>query len=121
MSNITVDSRVRIGNGKVEYTVFGVTEKGFNLQDDKGRNRYDVPADKLTEIVAPQEEELSLSTHNEVAKSLGDGIFVLFDDNEPVEYKSFDAAAFSVSRNHVSRFATIVKDGAVTVQRKRVA
>jgi hypothetical protein len=134
--NIRPDFIVRVGKGTVDYTVESVEGDSVKIRGGKGNRVQTVEASRLKvvkvgsatvpefyneEVSSPVVEELSLSTHNEVAKSLGEGIFVLFDDNEPVEYKSFDAAAFIVSRNHVSRFVSIVRDGAVTVQRKRAA
>lgn len=134
MSNINVNARVRIGNGKVEYTVFAVTEKGFNLQDDKGRNRYDVPAEKLTVIEAAMTEGEEVSSLNDliteistdkarsiiadVAKGLTRGVFAIID-GVPTQYKSFDRAAFEVSRNHTYASAAIVVDGVVKAERTR--
>lgn len=113
---------VRIGNGKVEYTVEEVYPGDVvKVRGGKNNRAQDVEASRLTMVKANVAlEELSLSTHNTIAETLEDGVFVLIDGEEPVRFKSFDSAAFHVSRNHTYRFATIVKDRAVTVQRKRV-
>lgn len=130
--NIRPDFIVRVGKGTVDYTVESVEGDSVKIRGGKGNRAQTVEASRLTVVKvgaatvpefynAPQDvEELSLSTHNERAKSLEPSkIFVLIDGEEPEEYKSFDSAAFAVSRNHTYRFATIVKDRAVTVQRKR--
>lgn len=129
MSNINVNDIVRIGNGKVDYIVEEVYPGGVvKVRGGKNNRAQDVEASRLTvvhkEASSPKAEEnvISLSTHNHMAPALpAEGIFLLIDAEEPVEYKSFDAAAFALSRNHTYYVATIVKDRGVTVQRKRVA
>jgi hypothetical protein len=122
MSNIVVGATVRIGNGKVEYVVDKIDGgKAFVIGAKSSRS---VDVAKLVFVSGPVTEEakeLSLSDHNERAETLPNGVFLLIDGEDPVQYKSFDRAAFELSRNHTYRFATIVNDNGVTVQRKRVA
>lgn len=121
MSNIVVGATVRIGNGKVEYVVDKIEgEKAFVIGAKSSRSA-DVA--KLVLVSAPiteQAKELSLSDHNTRAETLPKGVYLLIDGEDPVEYKSFDRAAFELSRNHTYRIATIVNNNGVTVQRKRV-
>lgn len=135
---------VRIGKGTVEYDVEKVEGDNITVRGGKANRAQTVEASRLTLVKAvfanvdgsqdigeeiaegvygpvAEENVISLSTHNHMAPALpAAGIFLLIDAEEPVEYKSFDAAAFALSRNHTYYVATIVKDRAVTVQRKRV-
>lgn len=136
MSNINVNDIVRIGKGKVEYRVDSIADgKAFVIGEKSSRS---VELAKLV-VVTPapivEDEEVSLPTlaeleeatqelvrqaDEDIAQRLGDGVFTIVD-GEVTQYKSFDSAAFAVSRDHSYLFASIVRDGKVLVKRDRLS
>jgi len=134
MSNINVNDIVRIGKGKVEYRVDSVEDgKAFVIGEKSSRSVETsklvvvTPAPIVEEVSLPSLEELEAATRQmvkdadaEIAKSLGDGVFAVVD-GEVTEYKSFDAAAFALSRNHTYLFANIIVDGETKVKRDRLS
>lgn len=137
MSNINVNDIVRIGKGAVDYVVESVEGENVKVRGGKGNRAQTVEASRLTVVggLEVQEEEVSLPTlaeleeatqelvrqaDEDIAQRLGDGVFAIVD-GEVTQYKSFDSAAFAVSRDHDYLFASIVRDGKVLVKRDRLS
>jgi hypothetical protein len=148
MSNFNVGDTVRVGKGKVDFTIVSEPARGvFNLKSEKS-SRKEVSSENLTlvskgEVIVPvptheeheaRQESVSkhvtvpefynterLDTFDErveaILSTLAKGTFVIIDNEEPKEFKSFEAAAFALSRNHTYDRAVIVRDNVVKATR----
>lgn len=128
MSNINVNDIVRIGGGKVQYRVDSITDGKAFVIGEKSSRSVDiaklvvVEAAKVEEVTEEVSQRLDASfteTIEAFARTLPHGTFLVIDGEE-TEYKSFESAAFHLSRNHTYLFAAIVVDGVVKAKRERV-
>lgn len=125
MSNINVNDIVRIGGGKVHYRVESITDGKAFVIGEKSSRSVDiaklvvVEAAKVTEDVSQRLDASFTESIEALANTLPNGTFLVIDGEE-TEYKSFESAAFHLSRNHTYLFAAIVVDGVVKAKRERV-
>lgn len=125
MSNINVNDIVRIGGGKVHYRVESITDGKAFVIGEKSSRSVDitklvvVEAAKVTEDVSQSLDASFTESIEALANTLPNGTFLVIDGEE-TEYKSFESAAFHLSRNHTYLFAAIVVDGVVKAKRERV-
>lgn len=117
---------VRIGKGKVEYTVeASYPGDVFKVRGGKSNRAQDVEASRLVLVKsfeAPVENERlegveRLATWELELYGTTEKPYVLEIDGKGVEYKSFDAAAFALSRHTVRSYAAIYKGGKRLVER----
>lgn len=129
MSNINVNDIVRIGGGKVHYRVESITDGKAFVIGEKSSRSVDIaklvvvePAKVTEEVTEEVSQRLDASFTESIealADTLPNGTFLVIDGEE-TEYKSFESAAFHLSRNHTYLFAAIVVDGVVKAKRERV-
>lgn len=125
MSNINVNDIVRIGGGKVHYRVESITDGKAFVIGEKSSRSVDitklvvVERAKVTEDVSQRLDASFTESIEALANTLPNGTFLVIDGEE-TEYKSFESAAFHLSRNHTYLFAAIVVDGVVKAKRERV-
>lgn len=123
---------VRIGSGKVEYTVKGINTDGTVDLTGAKSNRNNVDVSKLTLVssdwisdddvanVTPAGTDVT-ATAQDIAVSASTGLVLIVDGHTVRDGKSFDTLAFELSRlAGTYKRAAIARNGYAVVERKAV-